>query len=155
MTNLTQQAKETVQHWTSSDSFPPERTFPFMAAFVVDHYLDNTSNKPVWIQELYVVATCGTSVLLFRTVRSSANSNSGTKLSGAKFSDTGTRTLVSCVKGKYANHLHHIGAVQSKEIRVFQPYNQCWLTQFWQWAQNMPVGRTFASTATILSMFFH
>ena len=24
-------------------------------------------------------------------------------------SDTGTRTLVSCVKGKYANHLHHIG----------------------------------------------
>jgi hypothetical protein len=27
-----------------------------------------------------------------------------------KDSDTGTRTLVSCVKGKYANHLHHIGA---------------------------------------------
>ena len=26
-----------------------------------------------------------------------------------KSSDTGTRTLVSCVKGKYANHLHHIG----------------------------------------------
>ena len=26
-----------------------------------------------------------------------------------KDSDTGTRTLVSCVKGKYANHLHHIG----------------------------------------------
>ena len=25
-------------------------------------------------------------------------------------SDTGTRTLVSCVKGKYANHLHHIGS---------------------------------------------
>jgi hypothetical protein len=24
-------------------------------------------------------------------------------------SDTGTRTRVSCVKGKYANHLHHIG----------------------------------------------
>ena len=24
-------------------------------------------------------------------------------------SDTGTRTLVSCVKGKYANHLHHTG----------------------------------------------
>ena len=24
-------------------------------------------------------------------------------------SDTGTRTQVSCVKGKYANHLHHIG----------------------------------------------
>ena len=25
------------------------------------------------------------------------------------FSDTGTQILVSCVKGKYANHLHHIG----------------------------------------------
>ncbi len=24
-------------------------------------------------------------------------------------SDAGTRTRVSCVKGKYANHLHHIG----------------------------------------------
>ena len=28
-----------------------------------------------------------------------------------KSSDTGTRTLVSCVKGKYANHLHHIGSL--------------------------------------------
>ena len=27
----------------------------------------------------------------------------------SKNSDTGTRTLVSCVKGKYADHLHHIG----------------------------------------------
>ena len=26
-----------------------------------------------------------------------------------KVSDTGTRTRVSCVRGKYANHLHHIG----------------------------------------------
>ena len=26
-----------------------------------------------------------------------------------KASDTGTRTRVICVRGKYANHLHHIG----------------------------------------------
>ena len=27
-------------------------------------------------------------------------------------SGTGTRTLGSCVKGKYVNHLHHTGAVE-------------------------------------------
>ena len=32
-------------------------------------------------------------------------------------SDTGTRTLVSCVKGKYANHLHHIGISQLNCLR--------------------------------------
>mgnify|MGYP006971422125 FL=1 len=31
-------------------------------------------------------------------------------------SDTGTRTLVSCVKGKYANHLHHIGMDTSLDL---------------------------------------
>ncbi len=35
--------------------------------------------------------------------------NSGLQQKKTKSSDTGTRTLVSCVKGKYANHLHHIG----------------------------------------------
>ncbi len=29
--------------------------------------------------------------------------------SGKSDSGTGTRTLVSCVRGKYANHLHHTG----------------------------------------------
>ena len=33
-----------------------------------------------------------------------------------KNSDTGTRTLVSCVRGKYANHLHHIGFLGLIEI---------------------------------------
>ena len=33
----------------------------------------------------------------------------GKKVKSIVHSDTGTRTLVSCVKGKYANHLHHIG----------------------------------------------
>ena len=28
-------------------------------------------------------------------------------------SDTGTRTPVSCVKGKYADHLHHIGSTKA------------------------------------------
>jgi hypothetical protein len=31
----------------------------------------------------------------------------------AKDSDTETRTPVSCVRGKYDNHLHHIGSVCS------------------------------------------
>ena len=35
-------------------------------------------------------------------------------------SDTGTRTLVSCVKGKYANHLHHIGV----EVFSNAPFHQ-------------------------------
>ena len=35
-----------------------------------------------------------------------------------KNSDTGTRTLVSCVKGKYANHLHHIG--DALRLRVLE-----------------------------------
>eukprot|EP00970_Alexandrium_tamarense_P012836 scaffold3100_cov203-Alexandrium_tamarense.AAC.11 len=30
-----------------------------------------------------------------------------------KSSDTGTRTQVSCVKGKYDNHLHHIGSCRN------------------------------------------
>ena len=33
-----------------------------------------------------------------------------------KDSDTGTRTRVSCVKGKYANHLHHIGSDHSFHV---------------------------------------
>ena len=40
-----------------------------------------------------------------------------------KISGTGTRTPVSCVKGKYANHLHHTGASvlqQSKADCIFQ-----------------------------------
>ena len=36
-----------------------------------------------------------------------------------KSSDTGTRTRVSCVKGKYANHLHHIGCWSSSEYFTF------------------------------------
>ena len=31
-----------------------------------------------------------------------------------KASATETRTQVTCVKGKYANHLHHSGSVTSK-----------------------------------------
>ena len=34
-------------------------------------------------------------------------------------SDTGTRTLVSCVKGKYANHLHHIGLLPPWTIKCY------------------------------------
>ena len=38
----------------------------------------------------------------------------------AKSSDTGTRTLVSCVKGKYANHLHHIGAFLCSSVPLLR-----------------------------------
>lgn len=38
------------------------------------------------------------------------------KKSNQKSSDTGTRTRVSCVKGKYANHLHHIGSTKFGEF---------------------------------------
>ena len=33
-------------------------------------------------------------------------------------SDTGTRTLVSCVKGKYANHLHNIGTAALEDTTL-------------------------------------
>ena len=35
-------------------------------------------------------------------------------------SGTGTRTLVSCVKGKYANHLHHTGACAMSGFIIYQ-----------------------------------
>jgi hypothetical protein len=35
----------------------------------------------------------------------------------AKDSDTETRTPVSCVRGKYDNHLHHIG-FDAKEFEI-------------------------------------
>ena len=44
-----------------------------------------------------------------RTMVRAFMNNSGFNRENTKSSDTGTRTLVSCVKGKYANHLHHIG----------------------------------------------
>ena len=40
-----------------------------------------------------------------------------------KVSATGTRTLVSCVKGKYANHLHHSGVEACVKFSLIQSHS--------------------------------
>jgi hypothetical protein len=49
-------------------------------------------------------------VISTRLKRLSVKKGVAVRMSGGKkYSGTGTRTLVSCVRGKYANHLHHTG----------------------------------------------
>ena len=63
---------------------------------------------------------------------------SGDSAKWQNYSRTGTRTRVSCVKGKYANHLHHTesiikhNSVQSYTQHYIQSYTQHYIrtTQF-------------------------
>jgi hypothetical protein len=42
-----------------------------------------------------------------------------------KNSDTGTRTRVSCVRGKYDNHLHYIGLIRGQNF-LYTYLLKCW-----------------------------
>ena len=64
-----------------------------------------------------------------------------------KVSDTGTRTRVSCVRGKYANHLHHIGRVH--HIRYCCNIQYLFKIPFWKYSKWLTFINYFDSTWSI------